>query len=96
MMLANEVINMLMAEFDMTTAQKLWLEEGRQEGLAEGLAESREEGREEGLAEGREEGLAEVLYAVAHKLLGRNMPVDDIIEVTGLAREAVENLRDAG
>ena len=80
MMLANEVINMLMAEFDMATAQKVWLEEGH----------------EEGLAEGREEGLAKGIISVAKGLLADGDSIDRIIKVTGLAREVVENLRDAG
>ena len=85
---ASEVINMLMAEFDMATAQKVWLEEGREEGLAEG--------RLEGLAEGRQEGRQEGLISVAKGLLADGDFINRIIKVTGLAREAVENLRDTG
>ena len=101
---SSEVINMLMAEFEMATAQKVWLEEGREEGREEGLTKGREEGltkgREEGLTKGREEGLTkgreEGIISVAKGLLADGDSVDRIIKVTGLAREAVENMRDAG
>ena len=57
---------------------------GRQEGIEEGLAK--------GLAKGREEGL----LSVARGLLADGDSIDRIVKVTGLTREAVENLRDAG
>ena len=52
----------------------------------------RQEGIEEGLAKGREEGL----LSVAKGLLADGDSIDRIVKVTGLTREAVENLRDAG
>ena len=48
-----------------------------------------EEAREEGFKEGRKE----VIYNVAKNLLKVNRPIDEIIEVTGLARDEVEKLR---
>ena len=43
--------------------------------------------------EGIEEGMVKGIYKVAGKLLGINRPIDEIMEVTGLAREEVERLR---
>ena len=45
--------------------------------------------RDEGQVEGRAEGI----YAVAGKLIGMNMPIDDIVGAIGLTREEVEGLR---
>ena len=59
----------------------------------EGRDEGRDEGRVEGRVEGREEGRQEGIYTVAGNLLGINMPVDEIMGVTGLTREEVEKLR---
>ena len=54
--------------------------DGRAEGLAEGL--------EQGHAEGREEANMEV----ARKMLAAGIPVDHIVQFTGLDREIVEKL----
>ena len=54
--------------------------DGRAEGLAEGL--------EQGHAEGREEANMEV----ARKMLAAGMPVEQIVQFTGLDREIVEKL----
>lgn len=77
------------------------LAEGRAEGLAEGRAEGLAEGRAEGLAEGRAEGLAEGLAEgrlqekldTARKLTAINLPVETIMQVTGLSADELANLR---
>ena len=55
------------------------------------LDTARFEGIEEGKVIGREDGI----ISVAKGLLADGDSIDKIIKVTGLAREAVENLRDA-
>jgi predicted transposase/invertase (TIGR01784 family) len=52
----------------------------------------REEGREVGREEGREEGKREKAIAVARKLLGLNMPIDEIAEATDLSCEEIKAL----
>ena len=54
-------------------------------GLAEGI--------EKGLAEGIEKGIEKGKVEIAKNLLAKNMPVDAIIDVTGLTKEVVEGLR---
>ena len=48
--------------------------------------------RREGLAEGHAEGLVGGLVDVARKMLAKKMPLDTIIELTGLARAEIEGL----
>ena len=60
----------------------------REDGIAEGLAQGHAEGRAEGRAEGHEEANMEV----AKKMLAAGMPVEHIVQFTGLDREAVEKL----
>ena len=75
-------------------------EDGIAEGLAQGHAEGLAQGRVEGLAEGhavgrdegREEGREEANMAVARKMLAAGIPVDHIVQFTGLDREIVEKL----
>ena len=57
----------------------------REDGIAEGLAQ----GHAEGLAEGREEANMKV----AKKMLAAGMPVEQIVQFTGLEPKVIESLR---
>ena len=50
------------------------------------------EGREEGRKEGREEGIRKNAMATAGKLWQMNLPIEQIISVTGLTTEKLEAL----
>ena len=67
-------------------------EDGIAEGLAQGHAKGLAQGHAEGLAEGRAEGHEEANMEVAKKMLAAGMPVEHIVQFTGLDREAVEKL----
>ncbi len=60
------------------------------------LAAARDDGRAEGLAqghaEGRIEGREEANMEVARKMLAAGMPVEQIVQFTGMDRETVEKL----
>ena len=60
-------------------------DDGRAEGLAEGL--------EQGLAEGLERGQAQAQAEMARKMLASGMPVEQIIQFTGLTLETIESLK---
>ena len=64
----------------MKTAHK----KGKAEGRAEGLAE--------GEAKGRAEGRAAAIKENARKMKEKNIPVEDIAEITGLSVEEIESL----
>ncbi len=51
------------------------------------------EKRENALNEGIEQGTKQKAIEIVKKLLERNMEVDDIIEITNLTKEEVENLK---
>ena len=74
-----------------------WIE-GRADGLAEGLAEGKAEGKAEGLAkglaEGEAKGKAESRRQIAAKLKRQGIPVDVIIQCTGLSAEEISKLSD--
>ena len=61
-------------------------------GIAEGRAEGRVEGRVEGRAEGQEEGRKEERLKIAKKSKDLGVPVNVIIEVTGLTIEEIDAL----
>ena len=64
-------------------------ERGRRKGIEEARQEIIRKNIEEGIQEGKLEGINEV----AKKALLMNMPVDDIISLTNLSRDAIEALR---
>lgn len=72
--------------------QAIRMRTAKEEGLAEGL----EKGRTRGIAEGMERGIAqgrsEERTELARKLKQKNMPVEEIMELTGLTREEMETL----
>ena len=70
------------------------LAEGKAEGKAEGLAEGLAEGKAEGLAEGEAKGKAESRRQIAAKLKRQGIPVDVIIQCTGLSAEEISKLSD--
>ena len=57
----------------------------REDGIAEGLAQ--------GHAEGRAEGHEEANMEVAKKMLAAGMPVEHIVQFTGLEPKVIESLR---
>jgi len=73
---ATEVINMLLAEWNLEDAKEVWREEAREEG--------REEGLEEGLEKGREE--------IAQNMLRKGFSFEQIAELSGLDIERVREL----
>ncbi len=75
-----------------TLARELY-EDGREEGLQQGLEQGLQQGREQGLQEGREQGREEELIQVAMKLMKKGIPLDEVVEITGLS---VERLKDLG
>ena len=89
----DEHLSAIMIQNDVLDGAKL---EGRMEGRLEGRMEGRLEGRMEGRLEGRAEGLVEGL-AEGHMEVARNMkklgvPIEIIMQSTGLSEKEIENL----
>ena len=72
--------------------QNSFREEAREKGLAEGKEEGRKEGRKEGLAEGKREGRKKEKVETAKKLLKIKMPIEQIIEITELTKEEIDEI----
>ena len=56
--------------------------------------EGRREGMEEGIKEGRTEGVKQEKIKMAKKLLKLKMPIEQIIELTELSKEELEEIKD--
>jgi hypothetical protein len=77
----SEVVNMLLGEWDMKIAEKVWKEEAREEGWAEGKSKGKAEG--------------EWLKALkdARKMLAKGFSLDSIQEITELDLQTIKGLR---
>ena len=62
--------------------------DGRDEGLREGKEEGLREGKKEGLKEGKKKREMEI----ARNMKGKNYPIEDIIDMTGLTAEEIAKL----
>ena len=69
------------------------MKEGREEGIKEGREEGIKEGREEGIKEGLEKGIKEEQNKIAKKMIEAQMPIEKIIEITGLSKDEIEKIK---
>ena len=65
---------------------------GRQEGRQEGILLGEQKGRQEGILLGEQKGRQEEKRAAARKLLERNLPVNEIAEITELSEDEIRSL----
>ena len=59
-----------------------------------GLDEGYKRGEKAGKIEGKREGINEEKVKIAKKLLNKNMPIDQIIEVTELTKEEILKIKN--
>jgi len=74
---ASEVLNMLLTEWNIEDARKVWVEEAREDGLAEGLAKGHAESHKE----------------IARNLLAKGSTSEFVQEITGLDMETIQSLK---
>jgi len=67
--------------------------EGYDKGLEEGKKEGKKEGKEEGIKEGKKEGKKEGIKEVARSLKSMNLPIEQIMQATGLTAEEIKQLK---
>ena len=76
---------------DLYATQK-WEEEQKRMEIEKGRAEGKEQGRAEGRAEGREQGRAEVKLEIAKNLLAMGIPMDKVVQASGLTEKQISAL----
>jgi hypothetical protein len=86
---AAEVLNMLMAEWNLDDAKQVWYEEGREQGIEQGI----ERGIERGIEQGIEQGIERGIENTARNALAKGIPFEIVQEITGLDIEAVKSLQ---
>ena len=76
------------------------ISQGIEQGLEQGIAQGIEQGLEQGIAQGIEQGLEQGIeqgekkkqIEIAKNMLQKNMSINDIIEITGLTKEEIEQI----
>lgn len=76
---------------DLYATQK-WEEEQKRMEIEKGRAEGREQGRAEGREQGRAEGRAEGKLEIAKNLLAMGIPMDKVVQASGLTEEQISAL----
>ena len=51
-------------------------------------------GYEQGIEQGIQQGVKQTKLDIAKKLLSKNMPIENIVELTGLTKEEIEKLKN--
>ena len=74
-------------------AREEGLEEGRKEGIREGIKEGIKEGIEQGIRQGIKQGKEEILKETTKRLLNIKMPIKQIMQITDLSEEEIENVK---
>ncbi len=69
------------------------IEKGRQEGIKEGRQEGLIEGIEAGKQAGIKEGSRNTKFNLAKNMLKADMSINNIIKITDLSKEEIENLK---
>lgn len=67
-------------------------EDARAEGLKDGLEEGKAQGIAQGILEGRKEGKVEGILEVARNMKAKNMPINQIVELTSLSVDEINKL----
>ena len=73
-------------------AREEGIAEGHASGFAEGIAEGEARGLAAGEAKGRAEGKSEGIVTVAKSMKAMNLPMETIMQATGLSQKEVEEL----
>jgi predicted transposase/invertase (TIGR01784 family) len=79
-----EVMNMLLTEWNLEDAQKVWFEDGIEKGIKKGIEKGIEKGRD-----GERE-------AIARNALAQGASIEFINKITGLDTETITNLSNMG
>lgn len=70
------------------------LEEGYQEGVEKGIKEGMKKGMKEGMKKGTEEGDKQARLKIAKKMLDNGISIKEIIEITELSKEEIDQITE--
>jgi predicted transposase/invertase (TIGR01784 family) len=68
------------------------IESGLKKGFDKGMKQGIEQGMKQGIEQGRAEGEKQGRYEVAQKLLAMGLPIESVLQATGLSKDDVKQL----
>lgn len=94
----NEVIKKARVEMNYLTGEEAerrlqWLREKWEMDYNSDMGQAKREGKKEGRIEGRKEGKKEGKIEIVKNLLKLNMPIEQIVEVSGLTEKEVQKIK---
>lgn len=88
------LMSRLEEEAALASARQRGTEEGLKQGKEEGLKQGKGEGLKQGKEEGLKQGEKEEKIRTTKKLIEKNMPIEQIEEITGLTKEEILKIKD--
>ena len=74
-------------------SREIALAEGLEKGFERGISQGIEQGIERGISQGFEQGVHEQKILMAERMISRGFSYNDIVDMTGLSEEEIEDLR---
>ena len=68
------------------------LKKGFDKGMKQGIEQGMQQGMQRGIEQGRAEGEKQGRYEVAQKLLAMGLPIESVLQATGLSKDDVKQL----
>ena len=68
------------------------LKKGFDKGMKQGIEQGMKQGMKQGIEQGRAEGEKQGRYEVAQKLLAMGLPIESVLQATGLSKDDVKQL----
>ena len=68
------------------------LKKGFDKGMKQGIEQGMKQGMQRGIEQGRAEGEKQGRYEVAQKLLAMGLPIESVLQATGLSKDDVKQL----
>ena len=69
------------------------VEDGKRDGIEIGKRDGIEIGKRDGIEIGKNDGIQLEKIETAKKMLAKKMPIDVIIEITGLSKKEIEDIK---
>ena len=68
------------------------MKQGIEQGMKQGIEQGMKQGMKQGIEQGRVEGEKQGRYEVAQKLLAMGLPIESVLQATGLSKDDVKQL----
>jgi predicted transposase/invertase (TIGR01784 family) len=68
------------------------MKQGIEQGMKQGIEQGMKQGMQRGIEQGRAEGEKQGRYEVAQKLLAMGLPIESVLQATGLSKDDVKQL----